>query len=82
MVDLATYQKMHQQSQHIRDADDYPGEEKLSQEQMDSDDPPEGNFLLLLPATVRGFNMQAKQWGKNLSSHESVENKLKNNECS
>lgn len=31
---------------------------------MAIENPPEGNFLLLLPLTVRGFNMQAKKWGK------------------
>ncbi|KAF8534602.1 P-loop containing nucleoside triphosphate hydrolase protein [Trichophaea hybrida] len=31
---------------------------------MERDEPPDGNFLLLLPATVHGFNLQEKKWVK------------------
>ena len=64
MVDLGTYQKMHQQMQPIKDHNGLHEQEQLSQKDMDAENPPEGNFVLLLPQTVRGFNMQAKQWGK------------------
>jgi hypothetical protein len=61
MVDLVTYQKMHKQVPEPK-----KGSEKTpSQKEMDAEEPPEGNFLLLLPRTVLGFNMQAKQWGEN-----------------
>ncbi|CAG8984024.1 hypothetical protein HYALB_00002964 [Hymenoscyphus albidus] len=63
MVDLRTYQKMHQ-GQPIRQSFEYARDEKVSQEEMDAEDPPEGNFIFLLPQTVSGFNMQAKQWGR------------------
>jgi hypothetical protein len=63
MVDLRTYQKMHQQ-QHLRLSAPQDIDHTLDQEEMDADEPPEGNFIFLLPRTVSGFNMQAKQWGK------------------
>ncbi|CAG8962268.1 hypothetical protein HYFRA_00005323 [Hymenoscyphus fraxineus] len=62
MVDLRTYQKMHQKGQPIRQKFEYANDQKLSQEKMDAEDPPEGNFIFLLPRTVLGFNTQAKQW--------------------
>jgi hypothetical protein len=64
MVDLRTYQKMHHSSQHLRHTDEFLNDQKLSQEDMDAEDPPEGNFILLLPQTVSGFNTQTKQWGE------------------
>lgn len=65
MVDLRTYQKMHQKGQPLRESYEYPSDETLiSQEEMEAEDPPEGNFIFLLPRTVSGFNTQAKQWGE------------------
>ena len=68
MVDLGTYQKMHQQNIHKKErresANDLPEKLDLSREEMEAEDPPEGSFLLLLPRTVRGFNMQVKKWGE------------------
>jgi hypothetical protein len=62
MVDLSTYQKMHPQ-EHPRDTNRHgEDQEKLSEEEMEAEEAPKGNFLLLLPRTVRGFNMQAKEW--------------------
>jgi hypothetical protein len=64
MVDLSTYQKMHQQ-EHFKDMNRHEvDDEKLSEEEMEAEEAPKGNFLLLLPRTVRGFNMQAKKWSE------------------
>ena len=57
MVDLATFYKMHPDKlPHSRLRDDL-GVEASAREQ-----PPGGNFLLLLPSKVQGFNMQEKKW--------------------
>ena len=34
----------------------------LTPEVMDNDEPPEGDFVLLLPRSVRGFNLLEKKW--------------------
>jgi hypothetical protein len=48
MVDLVTYQKMHKKVPEPKKG----SEKTLSQKEMDAEEPPEGNFLLLLPRTV------------------------------
>lgn len=59
MVDIATYRKMHPTAAvFLRRLRDELGPEKMAQ-----DEPPGGEFLLLLPAHVYGFNMQEKKWG-------------------
>ena len=59
MIDITTYRKMHPDakafSHRLRD--------DLGPEKMAQDEPPGGDFLLLLPANVYGFNMQEKKWG-------------------
>ncbi|KAL9117302.1 MAG: hypothetical protein Q9187_006162, partial [Circinaria calcarea] len=58
MVDIATYRKMHPKAavfhRRLRD--------ELGPEKMAQDEPPGGEFLLLLPAHVYGFKMQEKKW--------------------
>jgi hypothetical protein len=57
MVDLATFYKMHPENlPHSRLRDDLGVEATARQR------PPDDDFLLLLPAKVRGFNMQQKKW--------------------
>jgi hypothetical protein len=66
MIDISAYYKMHPKAQRLignsNDAD------KLSDEDMSKDQPPEGDFLLLLPSNIFGFHMQEKRWGM-LSRH-------------
>jgi hypothetical protein len=59
MIDLSTYRKMH------------PGSEegtrntRVYQEGVeDLEEPPENPFLILLPATIRGFRFHDKKWSK------------------
>jgi hypothetical protein len=58
MIDITTYKKMHADSavskRHLRD--------DLGPEAMAQDAPPGENFLLLLPPSILGFNMQEKKW--------------------
>lgn len=55
MVDVATYWKIHS-NQRNETYEDQLGDA------MNEDEPPEGNFLLLLPPSIYGFNMQEKKW--------------------
>jgi hypothetical protein len=63
MIDTTTYKRMHPPE---------PGKtdqllnDELGTEVMERDEPPEGNFVLLLPPTIYGFNMQEKTWSKQL----------------
>jgi hypothetical protein len=57
MVDDATYREL-----HSSDRDPSADEDDLGQEVMDSNNPPEDPFLLLLPETIRGFGMHDKKW--------------------
>ncbi|KAJ5263554.1 ATPase AAA-type core [Penicillium angulare] len=56
MVDMITYRQLHS------DEDVSEDREYLNDAIMDSDTPPTGNLLLLLPATVHGFGFQDKKW--------------------
>ena len=57
MIDPATYKKLHKKdSAHLALRDD------LGSRVMSARDPPHDPFLLLLPSTIDGFNMQNKRW--------------------
>ncbi|KAJ6024683.1 ATPase AAA-type core [Penicillium herquei] len=56
MVDMVTYKQLHSGSEESDER------EYLSDATMNSDNPPDGNLLLLLPATVHGFGFQDKKW--------------------
>jgi hypothetical protein len=60
MIDMAAYRKMHppkstyNQPTKLRD--------DLGPAKMSRDEPPDGDFCLLLPSTIDGFNMNEKKW--------------------
>jgi hypothetical protein len=56
MVDMVTYRELHPED-HTPEQREY-----LEQENMEAEDPPDEDFLLLLPATVHGFGLQDKKW--------------------
>jgi len=57
MIDLSTYRKMHPES-----ADDTEST-RIYQEGIERlEDPPTDPFLILLPATIRGFRFHDKKW--------------------
>lgn len=59
MVDIAIYKEM-----HPLDANTAPKRNDLGSTDMSQDRPPLGKeFLLCLPTTIPGFNMQKKEWG-------------------
>ena len=57
MVDLATFHKMHPGRTLWRRLPDDLGPEIRAQE-----DPPEGDFVLLLPKKVHGLNILENKW--------------------
>jgi hypothetical protein len=59
MIDVMTYKMMHPEAPLSR----LSYKDDLGSEAMLQDDPPGGEFLLLLPAKLFGFNMQDKTWG-------------------
>lgn len=62
MIDIATYKQMHPNALKSENRDE------LGKELMSHDEPPMGEsfgdkFLLCLPSTIPGYNMQKKEWG-------------------
>lgn len=60
MIDISAFQKMHPESRKIiggRSPDNV-----LPPEEANAEDPPSGDFLLLLPSNIYGFQMQEKKW--------------------
>ena len=59
MIDITTYKKMHPEAaisnKLLRNY--------LEPKVMDSEEPPDGDFLLLLPPNIFGFDMLEKKWG-------------------
>lgn len=58
MIDIETLQQMHPKEHRASNRDD------LGTEVLAKEDPPMGDdFVLCLPPTIIGFNMQKKEWG-------------------
>ena len=57
MIDLTTYYKMYPDKKPK-----LPLRDELGPDAMDSEEPPDGDFVLLLPTNVRGFNLTEKNW--------------------
>lgn len=57
MIDLPTYHKSHPPSPQALDDDDLGVDLML-------DDPPEGDFILLLPAKIKAFGFHNNTWGE------------------
>ena len=65
MVDVSAYWTLHSEAiSPIGPAiiNTLPGAIKLPAKAMESDVPPEGDFVNLLPPTIRGYNMVEKKW--------------------
>jgi hypothetical protein len=60
MVDDITYKLMHGDD----DDEASEGREELDEDSMRCDDLPEEPFVLLLPATIRGYGFHNKKWSK------------------
>jgi hypothetical protein len=58
MVDTKTYKMMHGST------GDTSKRDELEEREMDGENPPEEPFILLLPATIKGFGLHNKKWSK------------------
>lgn len=63
MIDIRTLQQMHSEQHKQTNRDDL-GTEHLSQVEAPLGD----EFIMCLPPTIKGFNMQRKEWGTILHS--------------
>jgi hypothetical protein len=62
MVDMVTFQELHA---HEDDTEAEAEErEYLDVKTSEAEQPPDENFLILLPATVQGFGFHDKSWRK------------------
>jgi hypothetical protein len=64
MVDAAVHRQIHSPGPAALGAADEVVEVTLDPEAFERDTPPGGDFALLLPHKVVGFNMEKKRWGK------------------
>ncbi|RGP72192.1 p-loop containing nucleoside triphosphate hydrolase [Fusarium sporotrichioides] len=65
MVDMATYRELHNKENDQKSIE----HGDLGQEAMNSDDPPDDTFVLLLPPRIRGFGLHDKKWRSLLVKH-------------
>lgn len=64
MIDISTYNQMH--SGPSEKSSHHPSDDDLGPDVMSRDEPPEeDDFLLCLPNTIPGFNMNKKEWSSN-----------------
>lgn len=59
MVDDVTYKLMHGEGDDEENMED---RELLDEGRMSTEEPPEDPFVLLLPATIRGYGFHNKKW--------------------
>jgi hypothetical protein len=66
MVDTKAFRKMHPANPHLLPPApaDEAVEFALDSEVFERDEPPDGDFALLLPHETPGFNMEKKEWSK------------------
>lgn len=62
MIDTMTYHELHNKKERSRIAEEEKSQ--LSSEVMNFESPPDGPFVLLLPARILGFGMHDKKWSE------------------
>ncbi|KAI1820846.1 hypothetical protein F4861DRAFT_521315 [Xylaria intraflava] len=62
MIDLKAYRSLHKNNQYDISAMGRTLVDGLGPEAMKKDEPPDDKFELLLPPTIKGFNMNRKKW--------------------
>jgi len=61
MIDTAMYKQL-----DAGDTERPEPENDLDQQTMESEKPPADPFILLLPATIRGYGLHDKKWSKSI----------------
>lgn len=70
MIDMQTYNLIHPDNdEESHQADILPWTGDLTPEQMHRADPPPGNFLLLLPPTIKAFRFHDRRWSTSQRIH-------------
>ncbi|KAI8955849.1 hypothetical protein F4801DRAFT_586532 [Xylaria longipes] len=62
MIDLKAYRSLHKSNQYDRMSQGSGLADELGPEAMKKNEPPDDKFELLLPPTIKGFNMRRKKW--------------------
>ncbi|KAI1411714.1 hypothetical protein F5Y13DRAFT_200698 [Hypoxylon sp. FL1857] len=62
VIDLKTYRSLHKDNQYENRAYRMGLVDELGEEVMSKDEPPDDQFALLLPPTIKGFNLRRKKW--------------------
>lgn len=57
--------------------EDAEGREMLDEELMRSENAPDDTFVLLLPATIRGYGFHNKKWSESLRQNMSLHEDLR-----
>jgi len=60
MIDYTVYRRLYPAKDIFVDHSD----KRLSEEAMDQPEPPEGDFVILLPAQVHAFDFATKEWSE------------------
>ena len=60
MVDIETYKKLHPKSEISQ----MRLSSSVGRQEMENDEPPSGDALLLFPPVIPGFNLLRKMWCK------------------
>ncbi|KEF52040.1 uncharacterized protein A1O9_12030 [Exophiala aquamarina CBS 119918] len=59
MVDMKTYQTIHASNIALKSA---MSEFKMTEEEMETNEPPDEQFKYVVPLTMKGFNLRRKKW--------------------
>lgn len=62
MIDHLTYRSLHKDNQYEGNGWKKGLKDELGAEAMARDDPPDDEFELLLPLTIKGYNLRRKKW--------------------
>ncbi|KAI8631671.1 hypothetical protein F5Y19DRAFT_473352 [Xylariaceae sp. FL1651] len=62
MIDMNAYRSLHKKNQQDYAMHTAGLADELGPEAMKKEEPPDDKFELLLPATIKGFNMRRKKW--------------------
>lgn len=62
MIDHLTYRSLHKDNQYENIGWKKGLKDELGSEAMARDDPPDDDFELLLPLTIKGYNLRRKKW--------------------
>jgi hypothetical protein len=78
MIDMQTYRQLHEE----KELDSSAHQDNLNPDQMESDTPPNEEFLLQLPSKILGFGLYDKKWSELLACSSPVYRLIRNGRVS